>query len=44
MNIGFTQIIFVIFICFLLFGNIRNIFSNLKILSDKFKEFLNINK
>lgn len=44
MNIGLAQILFVIFLCFLLFGNTANMFSNLKILFEKFKDFSNTNK
>jgi uncharacterized protein YneF (UPF0154 family) len=44
MNIGLTQIAFIILICFLLFGNFGNIFLNLKFFFDKLKEILNTNK
>jgi hypothetical protein len=44
MNIGLSQILFIIFICFLLFGNVANVFSNLKIFFEKFKDLLNTTK
>ena len=44
MNLGLTQILFVIFLCFLLFGNVTNVTSNFKVLLEKFRDFLNINK
>jgi Sec-independent protein translocase protein TatA len=44
MNIGLSQLLFVIFICFLLFGNISNVLQNLTIFFQKFKELFNNNK
>jgi Sec-independent protein translocase protein TatA len=38
MNIGIGQIIFVLFICFLLFGNVSSLTSNIKTLLDNFKK------
>ena len=40
MNIGLTQILFIIFICFLLFGNVTNVFSNLKVFFEKLKDLV----
>jgi len=38
MNIGIGQIILVVFICFLLFGNVSSLVSNIKIFLDNFKK------
>ena len=38
MNIGISQILLVIFICFLLFGNVSSLVSNIKTLFDNFKK------
>ena len=37
MNIGFGQILFVIFVCFLLFGNVSSLVSNIKAFLESFK-------
>ena len=37
MNIGFGQILLVIFVCFLLFGNITNLTSNIKTFLENLK-------
>jgi Sec-independent protein translocase protein TatA len=39
MNIGIGQIILIILVCFLLFGNVSNVVSNLRAFLDKFKNF-----
>jgi Sec-independent protein translocase protein TatA len=44
MNIGLGQLLLVIFVCFLLFGNISNAFHNLNTFFQKFKDSLNNNK
>gem|GEM_PF-6874056 len=38
MNIGIGQIVLIIFICFLLFGNVSTITSNVKTFLDTFKK------
>jgi hypothetical protein len=38
MNIGFGQIIFVVFVCFLLFGNVSSLASNIRTFFDNFKK------
>jgi Sec-independent protein translocase protein TatA len=38
MNIGISQIILVVFICFLLFGNVSGLMSNIKTFLDNFKK------
>ena len=44
MNIGFLQLLFIILICFLLFGNVSDVFHNLNNLFQKLKNLLNNNK
>jgi len=39
MNIGFAQILLVLFVCFLLFGNLANLISNIKTFLENFKKF-----
>nr|YP_009577927.1 Sec-independent protein translocase component tatA/E [Guillardia theta]QBJ06300.1 Sec-independent protein translocase component tatA/E [Guillardia theta] len=41
MNIGLGQIIFIVLICFILFGDINNMLINLNTFFQKFKHFLN---
>jgi Sec-independent protein translocase protein TatA len=44
MNIGLGQFLLIALVCFLLFGNVSNVLSNLKILFDKAKETLSNSK
>jgi|694.fasta_scaffold36176_9 Sec-independent protein translocase protein TatA len=39
MNIGFGQLLFVILICFFLFGNVSSLVSNIKAFLKSFKNF-----
>jgi hypothetical protein len=38
MNIGIGQIVLVILVCFLLFGNVSSVASNIRIFLDNFKK------
>jgi len=40
MNIGLSQLLFVILICFLLFGNVSNFVYNINIFFLKLKEYI----
>jgi len=44
MSISFSQIILVLIVCFLLFGNLSNTLSNITSFIKKLKELLNDNE